>query len=116
MNNRYAASVIMSMTYGKATSTYNDPEVIQVNTSAQIVGRTMLPGAWLVDSYPILQYVPGYLSQLKSWHAEELQLFRGQLNRVRGQIVSVHADQLESDFAQLSERRQEMLQFRLRSI
>lgn len=86
---RYAASVIMTMTYGKSTRTsYSDPEVIQVNRCLTRLGLTLLPGAWLVDSYPILKYVPGYLNQLKKWHEEELQLFRGQLDIVRRQIVS----------------------------
>jgi hypothetical protein len=47
----------------------------------------MLPGAWLVDLYPILQYVPGYLNQLKQWHEEELQLFREQIEVVKNEMV-----------------------------
>lgn len=79
----------MTMSYGKSTRTsYSDPEVIQVNKCLTRLGLTLLPGAWLVDSYPILRYVPGYLNQLKRWHEEELQLFRGQLDIVRKQIVS----------------------------
>lgn len=77
------------MTYGKTTSvSYADPEVIRVNKCAEVVGRTMLPGAWLIDTYPILRYIPGYLSQLRKWHAEELLLFREQLSVVKENIVS----------------------------
>jgi cytochrome P450 len=46
----------------------------------------MKPGAYLVDTYPILRFVPGYLSQLKAWHQEELALFNGQLDAVRRQM------------------------------
>ncbi|KAF8139802.1 cytochrome P450 [Boletus edulis] len=85
---RYAASVVMGMTYGKVTPTsYSDPEVIAVNRCLKRVGHAMLPGAYLVDTYPILQYVPGYLTQLKKWHEEELELFEGQLNTVRKQMA-----------------------------
>ncbi|KAI9461381.1 cytochrome P450 [Boletus coccyginus] len=84
---RYAASVIMSITYGKTTPTaYSDPEVVAVNRCLARFGQAMRPGAYLVDTYPILKYVPGYLTQLKKWHEEELALFQGQLNLVREQM------------------------------
>ena len=78
----------MTMTYGKSTPTsYSDYEVIQVNKVLRRFGMTMLPGAWLVDTYPILRHVPGYLNQLKQWHKEELQLFTGQIDVVRKAMV-----------------------------
>ncbi|KAG2126118.1 cytochrome P450 [Suillus cothurnatus] len=84
---RYAASVVMTFTYGKTTPTsYTDPEVVAVNKSVARFGRAMKPGAYLVDTYPILRFVPGYLSQLKVWHKEELTLFNGQLDAVRRQM------------------------------
>ncbi|KAG2342598.1 cytochrome P450 [Suillus weaverae] len=49
--------------------------------------RAMKPGAYLVDMYPILHFVPGYLSQLKAWHQEELVFFNGQLDMVQRQMV-----------------------------
>jgi hypothetical protein len=83
----YAASVVMSFTYGKTTPTsYTDPEVVAVNKSLAHFGRAMKPGAYLVDTYPILRFVPGYLSQLKVWH-QELALFNGQLDAVQRQMV-----------------------------
>jgi len=78
----------MSMTYGKLTPTsYSDHEVIQVNKCLARLGVTMRPGAWLVDTYPILRYIPRYLTQLKEWHEEELQLFTEQLDVVKKMIV-----------------------------
>ena len=78
----------MSITYGKTTPTaYSDPEVVAVNCCLERFGQVMRPGAYLVDTYPILKYVPGYLTQLKEWHQEELALFRGQLDLVREQMV-----------------------------
>ncbi|KAG1854462.1 cytochrome P450 [Suillus subalutaceus] len=84
---RFAASVVMSFTYGKTTPTsYTDPEVVAVCKSSARFGRAMKPGAYLVDTYPILRFVPGYLSQLKAWHQDELALFNGQLDVVRKQM------------------------------
>ncbi|KAG1807981.1 cytochrome P450 [Suillus subaureus] len=84
---RYAASVVMSFTYGKTTPTsYTDPEVVAVNKSLARFGRAVRPGAYLVDTYPILRFVPGYLSELKAWHQDELALFNGQLNAVQRQM------------------------------
>ena len=86
---RYAASVVMGITYGKVTPTsYSDPEVVAVNRCLKRFGQAILPGAYLVDTYPILQYVPGYLTQLRKWHQEELALFEGQLDTVRKQMVA----------------------------
>jgi len=87
---RFAASVIMEITYGKVTPTsYTDPEVLAVNRCLKRFGRAVLPGAYLVDTYPILQYVPGYLTKLRKWHQEELALFQGQLDTVRQQMVTM---------------------------
>jgi hypothetical protein len=85
----YAASVVMSISYGKTTPTaYTDPEVVAVIATIARFGRVAQPGAYLVDTFPILRFVPGYLNQLKEWHKEELQLFGAQLDIVRRQIVS----------------------------
>jgi hypothetical protein len=84
----YAASVVMSFTYGKTTPTsYTDPEIVTVNKCIGRFGRAIRPGAYLVDTYPILRFVPGYLNQLKVWHQEEHALFKGQLDAVRRQMV-----------------------------
>ncbi|KAG2099605.1 cytochrome P450 [Suillus discolor] len=84
---RYSASVIMSFTYGKITPTsYTDPEVVSINRFSARFCQTMKPGAYLVDAYPILRFVPGYLSELKAWHKEELAFYDGQLDAVRRQM------------------------------
>ena len=81
----------MGITYGKVTpSSYSDPEVIALDRCLKRFGQAVLPGAYLVDTYPILQYVPGYLTQLKEWHQEELALFEGQMNTVWKQMVTTY--------------------------
>ncbi|EPQ50746.1 cytochrome P450 [Gloeophyllum trabeum ATCC 11539] len=89
---RYAASVVMSVTYGKTTPTsYSDPVVQEVQKCLVRLGVTLTPGKWMVDAYPILRYVPGYLTTLRQWHKEELALFKGQLDGVRKQMDSGQA-------------------------
>ncbi|KAG2131613.1 cytochrome P450 [Suillus bovinus] len=84
---RYSASVVLSFTYGKTTPTfYTDPEVVDINRFSVRFGQSMKPGAYLVDTYPILRFVPGYLSQLKAWHQEEYALFKRQMDAVRLQM------------------------------
>jgi len=79
--------VVMSFTYGKITPTsYADPEVVAINKALARFGQVIQPGAYLVDTYPILRFVPGYLSQLKAWHQDDLALFNGQLDAVRRQM------------------------------
>ncbi|KIJ62332.1 hypothetical protein HYDPIDRAFT_42090 [Hydnomerulius pinastri MD-312] len=89
---RYAASVIMSITYGKTTpTTYSDPDVVKIGNYQRRLGTMLRPGAYLVDTYPILRYLPGYLSQLKEWHQEELAFYKGQVNVVREQMAEGRA-------------------------
>ena len=84
----YAASVTMNFTYGKTTPTaYTDPEVIAMNHFIKRVNLALRPGAYLVDSYPIVKRVPYYLNELRKWHLEELASFQGLVYVVRQQLV-----------------------------
>ncbi|KAG2131618.1 cytochrome P450 [Suillus bovinus] len=96
---RYSASVVMSFNYGKTTPTsYTDPEIVSLNKTIARFGAAIKPGAYLVDTYPILRFVPGYLSQLKAWHQEEFALFNGQLDAVRRQMREGTAEPSFSKF------------------
>ena len=46
----------------------------------------------LVDYAPLLRYVPGYASIGKSWHADELALFKGQLDIVKADFDAHKAE------------------------
>ena len=86
----YAASVIMTLTYGKTTPTsYTDPEVLEVNKCMERFSVSLVPGAYLVDAFPVLRFVPGYVEKLRRWHIDELTLFRSQLAAVDLKRVSV---------------------------
>ncbi|KAG2068482.1 cytochrome P450 [Suillus decipiens] len=84
---RYAASVILRVTYGKSVPTANtDPEVVRIHRVMEHFQVVMRPGAYLVDRVPLLRYWPGYGKQLVEWHHEELALYRHQLRRVENEI------------------------------
>ncbi|KAJ3550664.1 hypothetical protein NM688_g5022 [Phlebia brevispora] len=84
---RYAASLVMSMTYGKTEPTYfTDPEVQEMALHGTRFGKVVRIGAHVVDNYPILRYVPFVTATLRKWHREELQLFNSLVDGVRNKM------------------------------
>ncbi|KAH9921236.1 cytochrome P450 [Epithele typhae] len=86
---RYAATVILTVTYGKTTPTsYGDMIVQEINRNAERLMKALVPGAYLVDSYPILKHVPGFTSELDRFHREELDLYTRQVDTVRRKVTA----------------------------
>ncbi|KAK0442523.1 cytochrome P450, partial [Desarmillaria tabescens] len=82
--NTYAASVIFTLTYGKTTpTTLDDPDLQDMVRDSRRFRMVILPGAYLVDTIPILRWVPGYLAELKRWHQDSLVLIRRCLGRIQ---------------------------------
>jgi hypothetical protein len=80
--------VIISVTYGKQTaSDVHDPEVVEVEKCVARLTRSLAPGKYAIESYPFLRYMPGYLTELRMWHEEELHLFKGQYRKVAKEMV-----------------------------
>ena len=78
----------MTMTYGKTEPTYfTDPEVVEMAVHGTRIGTVIQIGAHIVDSYPLLRYVPFVTSTLRKWHKEELALFTSLVNQVRHKMV-----------------------------
>ncbi|KIK68536.1 hypothetical protein GYMLUDRAFT_35978 [Collybiopsis luxurians FD-317 M1] len=84
---RYAAAVVMALTYGKIPAGYEDPDVQAVNRCLARLGLAMRQGAWKVDVFPFLKYVPGYLNELREGHREELGLFKSEMQEVRDKMA-----------------------------
>ncbi|KAH7922342.1 cytochrome P450 [Leucogyrophana mollusca] len=83
---RYAASVILKVTYGKTARTNNtDREIILIHKMLGRFQSLMRPGA-VLERYPILKYMPRYTSYLEEWRQEESQLFHDQLDRVQDEL------------------------------
>ncbi|KAK7450634.1 hypothetical protein VKT23_012944 [Stygiomarasmius scandens] len=86
---RFAASFILSLTYGKKDSTsLNDPEVMGIQRTLQRMGMASQPGTFFVDYHPLLRYIPMFVRKLRTWHREELALYQKQLSRVQEDITN----------------------------
>lgn len=89
---RFAASLIMTMTYGKTCPTYySDPEVQEINRNGSRLGTLTQIGArsHIVDIYPFLRHIPWFTSTLRKWHQDELDLFTRQVQAARKQMVCI---------------------------
>lgn len=87
--NRYAASVILRVMYGKSTPTAIDaPEIVIIHKMLKRFQDLMRPGAHLIERLPIVRYIPGYTAELEEWKREESQLFHEQLDRVSKEIAT----------------------------
>ncbi|EMD42065.1 hypothetical protein CERSUDRAFT_120902 [Gelatoporia subvermispora B] len=81
---RYAASLIMEVTFGKTTPTsYSDPEVKAIKNVAANFSGALLPGKYLVNSFPVLKHIPFFVSELKKMHMHEISLYRRLLGAVK---------------------------------
>ncbi|KAH7884092.1 cytochrome P450 [Phlebopus sp. FC_14] len=87
---RFSGSVTLRVIYGKTTplSLNTDPYILHLKRMIPVVQGALLPGAYLVDKYPILRYVPGYGKQLKQWGEEEYQMLMGYMNQYKAQMLS----------------------------
>ncbi|KAG2361894.1 hypothetical protein BDR07DRAFT_1376907 [Suillus spraguei] len=84
---RYVASVILHVVYGKTTYTsLDDPYLLRLQKMVKWIQSAMAPGAYLVDRYPILKYVPGYGRDLKQAAQEEYNMLWGQFKWVKSQV------------------------------
>jgi len=81
---RFSTSIILRVAYGKSGPTsVDDPDFVGVKQAIQHFSETMRPGAYLVDRFPWLRYVPGYGRRLKQYYESDLKFYSDQLNRVK---------------------------------
>ncbi|KAK1676787.1 cytochrome P450 [Colletotrichum godetiae] len=88
---RYAASVIVTVTYGRRVEGIATDIVVQRN--AESMGRLTsvnIPGKFAVERYPILKYVPSFLA---TWKAEvlkqrqkDVQMYTELMDEVRDKV------------------------------
>ncbi|KEF51210.1 uncharacterized protein A1O9_12713 [Exophiala aquamarina CBS 119918] len=84
---RYAGAVIMRLGYAKTVESNDEPLVRRALEVVHTVERVASPGSYLVDSFPILMYLPKWLAPFKKeaeiLHQRELSLFRSLMEEVR---------------------------------
>nr|OQO31889.1 hypothetical protein B0A51_01084 [Rachicladosporium sp. CCFEE 5018] len=80
---RYSAGLTLRLAYSKPVVTGDEPFVRQVLKVVHTVERVASPGAYLVDTFPILMKLPRFLAPFKRegdrLHKEEIDLFRSLL-------------------------------------
>ncbi|KAF8886815.1 cytochrome P450 [Infundibulicybe gibba] len=64
-----AAAIIMAIVYGHDVSTMNDKFVLIAEEVANRATTAMLPGAWLVSTFPVLRHIPPWFPGAK-FHQE----------------------------------------------
>ncbi|KAG2133748.1 cytochrome P450 [Suillus clintonianus] len=85
----YASATIMKVAYGKTTPTSaTDPEIREIRQLFKRFRFILRPGFYLVDSIPLLRYLPGYAPELKDERERTTRLYTDQLNRVKQQMQS----------------------------
>lgn len=77
---RYSAGLILRLAYSKPVITGDEPVVRRVLAVLHTLERMLSPGAYLVDTFPILMRLPPLLApfkrEAKKRHEEEIGLFR----------------------------------------
>lgn len=80
----YAATIVVHMAYGRTDrATYTDDDIAAIVENGSRIGQMLRPGAYRLDAFPWLRYVPGYLATVNRWNAEEYVLLRGSLDVVK---------------------------------
>ncbi|KEZ46554.1 Uncharacterized protein SAPIO_CDS0349 [Scedosporium apiospermum] len=88
---RYAASVIVTVTYGRRVEDVTSDIVVRRNAeSMERLVQSNIPGKFAVERYPALKHVPGYLAP---WKAEvlaqrqkDIQLYTELMNEVKDKV------------------------------
>ena len=87
---RYASGLIFRLAYGKVVESGEESYVRDIVAVNHTVERVASPGAYLVDSIPLLMYLPEWLAPFKKeakvLHERELTLFRSLLYDVKSQM------------------------------
>lgn len=92
---RYAGALVMRLAYGKTINTGQEPYARDILKVVHTVERVASPGAYLVDTFPILMHLPAWLAPFKReaarLHDFEMTLFRKLLFEVRDKVKAEKA-------------------------
>lgn len=77
---RFSAGLILRLAYSKPVVTGRESYVRRILAVDHALERVASPGAYLVDTFPVLMYLPSWLAPFKReaerLHGEEIDLFR----------------------------------------
>ncbi|GAA5916201.1 hypothetical protein JCM8208_000032 [Rhodotorula glutinis] len=87
---RYAGSTIMQIGFNKRAPTPQDPAITRMRNINEMMTKTAVAGRYLVDSLPILNYIPTILAPFKREAStifdETLSLFRSHVLDVKKNV------------------------------
>ena len=87
------AATIMDIAYGHKVEEANDPYITLAERVVQLGSEAAVPGAFLVDLFPILEYVPswfpgaGFQKKAAHWNKLNTDLTENTFRTVQEQIV-----------------------------
>ncbi|VDB85723.1 unnamed protein product [Peniophora sp. CBMAI 1063] len=89
---RFAASVVLNISYGRRVSSIKDPAVAYQLESGKAFSRATIPGKYVVDSFPILLLLPRALQwfrkEFDALFAKDLQFYRSMVQDVREKMAA----------------------------
>ncbi|KAK4188886.1 putative cytochrome P450 17A1 [Podospora australis] len=88
---RYAASVVVMVTYGRRVTDVRKDEVVEMNRLAmERLTLVNIPGKYAVERYPALKYIPAFLAPWKRMVLEQrkkdIQMYAGLMNDVKARM------------------------------
>ena len=69
----------------------NDALVTRINDLMHRLVHAALPGAYLVEIFPVMRFLPTWMAKWKreglEWHAKDTAMFEGFMDTVRNRVV-----------------------------
>ncbi|KAJ7672234.1 cytochrome P450 [Mycena polygramma] len=92
---RFAVSVIFSVTYGRRIKSLSDPMVLKNMETSDYFVKVHIPGKFLVESWPVLLYLPRFLQWFR-WEPErhralDTELYMSLMNGVKRELAENNA-------------------------
>ena len=91
---RSSALTVLSAVYGwpsMEAKSQDDALVARINDLAHRIVHAALPGAYLVEIFPVMKYLPTWMAKWKreglEWYAKDTAMFEGFMDIVRNQVV-----------------------------
>ncbi|KAE9389979.1 cytochrome P450 [Gymnopus androsaceus JB14] len=90
---RSAASSILCAVYGwDLIQKSDDPFITRINDLAHRLVRAALPGAYLVEIFPMMLHLPNWMAKWKreglEWHRKDTEMFEGFIDKVKTEMVT----------------------------
>jgi len=89
---RSAASSILTAVYGWPRLAKDDVLVAKIHAQISRLANSVLPGAYLVEIFPIMKRLPNWLAKWKregeEWHRKDTEMFEGFMNGVSEKIIA----------------------------